>query len=655
MITDDTAKVTYVGDGAITTFTIPFEFTADSSGAYYIKVLVNGVVKIQDQDFTLPQNNPFESTAGVIVFTTAPANGASIIITRKQPVIQTLDISNDSRLPLSSIENEFDYLTECIQMVRQTFDDYVSNAVYSGDQTAIAAEFADIDSRLTTIETAIAPIPSMLTNISNLQGRMTTAETNIAANTSAINTNATNIAANTANISTINTKINQAVVTDISVSGTDEDVTLTESKKNLGTGVVTTENTELPYASETAAGILAASDYETIINTSQTIDEILGGSVSVSNLSATPTQAEILAAWQAASGKTTPLNNASCFDSVNGIQYRYYSNTGEWTVVSNLGTGGVTVQQATDTQLGIVKGKADAGDGSTDGYQTVNGNGELYTIGFGALKTATNNNTSAIANNTSAIATNTANIATNTANIATNTDNITSNTSAIESLDSQVTQLSSNKIEISNLPSALSTMVISTTSTTADITTTTVDTATGNVTTATQSIPAATSSNAGLVQQQYANALLYAYNFFAYNKMIPFGLPVSKNEIVSGNTTVRSSITWTCPVTGRYWFMFWVSVSRGSGGAGNPNCLITSSGSSSQTIYSATHSGFGLGGAYYSQTYRDITPGVELVAGDVVTMLGGGTNLSTATVSLGTSIQLQPYFRPIVAASIPFG
>jgi len=66
------AKDTYTGDGSQTTYSVTFSYITKS----HVVVTVDGTEKTQDTDYTFP-------TSSSIQFTTAPASGEAIVITRK--------------------------------------------------------------------------------------------------------------------------------------------------------------------------------------------------------------------------------------------------------------------------------------------------------------------------------------------------------------------------------------------------------------------------------------------------------------------------------------------------------------------------------------------------------------------------------------------
>lgn len=188
----------------------------------------------------------------------------------------------------------------------------------------------------------------------------------------------------TANINTINTdiaEVNSAVAdleqttvqTDTAISTDASTVTLTKTRGALK-GEQSEEGIALPVASETEAGVMNSATYTAVQQNSENIDSILGGAVVVSDLPATPTQAELTTAWEQATGKTELINRASIFDEANQKIWYYYENVNSWKSVSSEGAE-VSVSIATNDTAGIVKGSTQDGQIAVeaDGTMSLNG------------------------------------------------------------------------------------------------------------------------------------------------------------------------------------------------------------------------------------------------------------------------------------------
>src|SRR3990167_2835678 len=85
MISTQTSRIVYTGDGATTTFAYPFKIFLSSD----LKVYVNNLLKVLTTDYTL--TGVGGASGGNVVFNTAPANGAKIVIFRDPSLTQETD------------------------------------------------------------------------------------------------------------------------------------------------------------------------------------------------------------------------------------------------------------------------------------------------------------------------------------------------------------------------------------------------------------------------------------------------------------------------------------------------------------------------------------------------------------------------------------
>lgn len=168
----------------------------------------------------------------------------------------------------------------------------------------------------------------------------------------------------------INKDFVSELVVDNTVSST---VSLNKTVKNISTGDAATTAVALPVASSIQAGVMNAAMYSTLQDNAAYINAILNGAVSVSGLSANPSQADITAAWQTATGLANVINGAKVNDQDNQKVWTYYTNTATWYAASN--TAQVTVNQFTNSAAGIIKGSTVAGQvyAENDGTGSVNG------------------------------------------------------------------------------------------------------------------------------------------------------------------------------------------------------------------------------------------------------------------------------------------
>lgn len=93
---------TYTGDNVTDTFSFPYLFYDNS----HMVVKVDGATKTLNTDYTL--TGVGESAGGSVIFTAAPATGASIVIQRVVPYTQETDLENFDGNPADVTEKQFD-------------------------------------------------------------------------------------------------------------------------------------------------------------------------------------------------------------------------------------------------------------------------------------------------------------------------------------------------------------------------------------------------------------------------------------------------------------------------------------------------------------------------------------------------------------------
>lgn len=192
-------------------------------------------------------------------------------------------------------------------------------------------------------------------------------------------------------VSAVETKLNDSVMTELTMATDATKVEFTETKKNLSTGTTSTEVDTIPLASTTQAGILNAAGYQSIIDSQDRLDALAGGAVSIANLSANPSQSDLTTAWQTATGETTVFNRASIFDSTNGKNWTYFDNTSAWEVTGTVNQS-ITINNFSQGTAGLIVGDNMAGKV----YAEQDGTGSVY--GWDALNTRVTNVESATAN-----------------------------------------------------------------------------------------------------------------------------------------------------------------------------------------------------------------------------------------------------------------
>ena len=101
-------RVRYTGDGVQDLFT--YTFTVGSWSG--MVVTVDDVEQVEYSDYILQNITEY---GGEVLFTDPPVNGADVLIERRTPVSQQLDLDEFSRFPAESLESSLDKLTKLIQ------------------------------------------------------------------------------------------------------------------------------------------------------------------------------------------------------------------------------------------------------------------------------------------------------------------------------------------------------------------------------------------------------------------------------------------------------------------------------------------------------------------------------------------------------------
>lgn len=124
-VSTTTNKVAYIGNGVATTFAIPFPFLERE----HLKVyqLLNDV-QTERTDWTV--------SGGNMVFETAPADGAQIVIIRKVPLTQETDYRENEILPAETLERNFDKLTMQVQQLKEQADRAVTVDIFDDTDAA---------------------------------------------------------------------------------------------------------------------------------------------------------------------------------------------------------------------------------------------------------------------------------------------------------------------------------------------------------------------------------------------------------------------------------------------------------------------------------------------------------------------------------------
>src|SRR3989338_9547202 len=112
MISTQTSRIVYTGDGATTTFASPFKIFLSSD----LKVYVNNLLKVLTTDYTL--TGVGGASGGNVLFNTAPANGAKIVIFRDPSLTQETDFIEFDNFRAATHEDTIDKTVMGVQRTR---------------------------------------------------------------------------------------------------------------------------------------------------------------------------------------------------------------------------------------------------------------------------------------------------------------------------------------------------------------------------------------------------------------------------------------------------------------------------------------------------------------------------------------------------------
>lgn len=166
-------------------------------------------------------------------------------------------------------------------------------------------------------------------------------------------------------------------------------VTLIKSRGSLNSEETNETELPLPVASESQAGVVNPSTYQTIQTNAENIDAILNGSVAISDLEADPSQESLTEKWKTATGKNSIISGAKILDVSNNKTWTYYSNSNTWYEQPNTGDI-IEINNFTNESAGLIQG-ADV-DGKV--YAEADGTGSVK--GWDNLKSKVNNNSTQI-------------------------------------------------------------------------------------------------------------------------------------------------------------------------------------------------------------------------------------------------------------------
>ena len=206
------AQVTYTGNGSTTSYAIPFSYI-DSS---HVKAYINGTL-----------TSAFTISTSTLIFTSAPANGATVRIQRETPIdVRLVDFADGSVLTEADLDRS---ANQSFYVAQEITDDQVNNLAVDVDDKwdaksktikNVASPVNDNDAvNKAFITTNLPAINTVNTNIASVA----TVASNIA-NVNAVNSNSANInsvASNSANINSAvsnATNINSVVANSVNIN-----------------------------------------------------------------------------------------------------------------------------------------------------------------------------------------------------------------------------------------------------------------------------------------------------------------------------------------------------------------------------------------------------------------------------------------------------
>ena len=136
-VTAQNNRIAYSGNGVTTSFSFPYYFIASAD----MKVYVDGVLKTLTTHYTISGSAPYTGGAN-IVFGSAPANAAEIVLLSDPAITQGVDLVDNDDFPVeASVETPLDRLT----LICRRLYDLVTRSFRIGDSVS-----GSFDGSLTT-------------------------------------------------------------------------------------------------------------------------------------------------------------------------------------------------------------------------------------------------------------------------------------------------------------------------------------------------------------------------------------------------------------------------------------------------------------------------------------------------------------------------
>jgi len=165
---------TPTGDGLTTGFAVSFQF-------FEIDVYVAGVLQVNGSDYTISQPGG-AGTTGTVNFTTAPANGAAIVIRGNTSLQQQVDLLDVDEFPAESVERALDRVYAAAQEAETQLSKALRTTVSNADLPEL--DFANNADRIIYVNSSGVPEfraltdPTLTVDAAPLDGNNTWTGTN---------------------------------------------------------------------------------------------------------------------------------------------------------------------------------------------------------------------------------------------------------------------------------------------------------------------------------------------------------------------------------------------------------------------------------------------------------------------------------------------
>lgn len=202
-ISNTTVKQLYVGNGANTSFTIPFAYQETDEVVVYLRdesvSPATETLLVETTDYTL--TTIVSGLPTIVEMNVAPTASQKLLIKRVTDKTQESDYVNNGVFPGNSLETDFDKL---IQLVQELGEEQGSSLLLpvTSSLSNLRLPEPEADKVLGWNASADGLENKTQVDTTSLQTQITNNSNNIATNTSNIATNTTDIATNTSNIAT---------------------------------------------------------------------------------------------------------------------------------------------------------------------------------------------------------------------------------------------------------------------------------------------------------------------------------------------------------------------------------------------------------------------------------------------------------------------